>query len=274
MATTTGRSGSVGGCETNPLAKYLLSNSKKGSGSLLMDHGPLQPEPIRVCLRLRPITKFELNRRSVDCCRITATTTTKVASAGHKSSNSTSSQYNSGEYYENENSTTTASNSTTENDNCIHIHSPLDGRFQFAFDKVFPADTNNSTTQQMQVYQHAVAPLALHAMEGYSCACIAYGQTGSGKTYTMMGGGGVSFHSSSASSTTKTNHITNKAQQQQQHPGMIPQFIKHIFQLIQDSPSSIEYIVRCSFVEIYLERILDLLNPSNRSVCICSSSNF
>ena len=250
----------IGGGDTGPspnplLAKYLLSGNKSGSGSnqLLMDHGPLQKDPIRVCLRLRPISKFESTRRSVNCC----TTTSSNNAATRHSSSLHGGEGNEDHYGE----------STTDN-NCIQIHSPLDGKFHFAFDKIFPpaaeaeGEEHNSNLQT-QIYQYAVAPLALHAMEGYSCACIAYGQTGSGKTYTMMG------DTSSASSSLKHK---NEQHPPSPPPGMIPQFIKHIFQLIQDSPSSIEYIVRCSFVEIYLERILDLLNPSNRSVCIASSA--
>ncbi|KAL3761419.1 hypothetical protein ACHAWU_007378 [Discostella pseudostelligera] len=192
---TSGRGSASGGGGVDssstplPLVKYLLSSSKGGGGgvnnssSLLMDHGPLQQDPIRVCLRLRPMTKFELNRRSVNCCQ--TSTSSSSSSSNKSSSNATSCQHD-----ENEND---AGSSSTNN--CIHIHSPLDGKFQFVFDKIFSAagadaaaeeDGENST--QLQLYQHAVAPLALHAMEGYSCACIAYGQTGSGKTYTMMGG--------------------------------------------------------------------------------------
>jgi kinesin family protein 5 len=51
---------------------------------------------------------------------------------------------------------------------------------------------------------------------------------------------------------------------------MIHLLVKDIFGLINNSPSSTEYIVRCSFIEIYLERVLDLLHPTNRTVQILS----
>ncbi|KAL7534962.1 hypothetical protein ACHAXR_009401 [Thalassiosira sp. AJA248-18] len=109
------------------------------------------------------------------------------------------------------------------------------------FDNVFREEST-----QLAVYQHVAAPLASHALEGFSCALIAYGQTGSGKTHTMMGGC------------------------DDEKSGMIHRLIKDVFHLINESPTTVEYIVRCSYVEIYLEKVLDLLNPVNRSIQILS----
>lgn len=50
--------------------------------------------------------------------------------------------------------------------------------------------------------------------------------------------------------------------------GMIPRVIKDTFAQMASSPPTTEYIIRCSFVEIYLEKILDLLHPTNRSITI------
>lgn len=204
----------------NPMAKYTKT--------LFMD-GPVQEESIRVCLRLRPINKFELNRRSINC-----------VNTGHTSDKD--------------------SNINSESKKYITVNSPLQGGFKFAFDKIFPEKST-----QVEVYQHAVAPLAVYAMEGYSCALIAYGQTGSGKTHTIMGGGEQQHHPIGSSKIIKSPKNDEQL-------GMIQQFVKDVFRLINDSPPSAEYILRCSFVEIYLERVLDLLNPTNRSIRIASSS--
>ena len=175
-----------------------------------------QQEPIRVCLRLRPLNSFERKRRS-SCCA-------PFAMIGE----------------------------TT-----IQIHSPLDGEFNFAFDRVFPEDSPQSL-----IYENAVSNLASRAMEGFNCALIAYGQTGSGKTHTMMGCGQHVVTTKTSKKMSSVGFEDGK--------GMIHLLVKDIFGLINNSPTSTEYIVRCSFIEIYLERVLDLLNPTNRTVQILS----
>ena len=80
------------------------------------------------------------------------------------------------------NSSDTAENNTED---VITIESPVEGDFNFLFDKVF-----NQTSNQSDVYQHMGAPLASHVLEGFNCALIAYGQAGSSKTHTTHQGGG------------------------------------------------------------------------------------
>jgi len=208
------------------------SNSDRGDSSMamFMDE-PAQQEPIRVCLRLRPMNNFELSRRSTHCLSTQEPSGTSAGKIPDKHAKG----------------------------DTIKINSPLEGEFHFLFDNVLPEDTS-----QLTVYQQVVAPLATQTLEGFSCALIAYGQTGSGKTYTMMGG---------------YDHVGTKAPKPSKEAsahgeddtsGMIHRLMKDVFRLIRDSPPSVEYIVRCSFVEIYLEKVLDLLNPVNRSIQIIS----
>ncbi|KAJ2724132.1 hypothetical protein GGI07_002167 [Coemansia sp. Benny D115] len=81
-----------------------------------------------------------------------------------------------------------------------------------------------------------------HALAGYHCCVFAYGQTGSGKSYTMMGG---------PSGTSEA--------------GLIPRICKELFvQIAQDSSAKgtqSSYNVEVSYLEIYNERVRDLLNP-------------
>ena len=42
--------------------------------------------------------------------------------------------------------------------------------------------------------------------------------------------------------------------------GIVPRMVDNIFDLIINSPEEIEFTVKCSFLEIYKERINDLLD--------------
>lgn len=78
-------------------------------------------------------------------------------------------------------------------------------------------------------------------LNGYNGTVFAYGQTGAGKSYTMMGA-----------------DIDNEEQR-----GIIPRIVEQMFESILRSPGNIEYTVRVSYMEIYMERIRDLLVPQN-----------
>ena len=45
--------------------------------------------------------------------------------------------------------------------------------------------------------------------------------------------------------------------------GLIPRITEQIFQSIMSSPANLEYLVKVSYMEIYMERIRDLLAPQN-----------
>lgn len=78
-------------------------------------------------------------------------------------------------------------------------------------------------------------------LNGYNGTVFAYGQTGAGKSYTMMG-----------------SDIDDP-----ETKGIIPRIVEQIFASILASPGNIEYTVRVSYMEIYMERIRDLLQPQN-----------
>lgn len=210
--------------------------SASGIGSLAKLDEPYQQEPIRVFLRLRPFSKVEQTRRSTNCMATRA-----VESDADKVSYA---------------SIVGRKGMDRGEKKTINVDTPLEGEFNFVFDEVFGEDSTQSA-----LYEHIVAPLASHALEGFNCALIAYGQTGSGKTYTMMGNGAIEKKTPSKRS------IGGNSDEQL---GLIHLLIKDVFRLINNSPPTTEYIVRCSFVEIYLEKVLDLLNPTNRTIQILS----
>jgi kinesin family member 5 len=45
--------------------------------------------------------------------------------------------------------------------------------------------------------------------------------------------------------------------------GMTPRLVQKIFDTVETAPSTLEFTVRVSFMEIYMERIRDLLKPHN-----------
>jgi centromeric protein E len=92
---------------------------------------------------------------------------------------------------------------------------------------VFDTQDNNA-----RVYDGAAKRLVRRVMEGYHGTVFAYGMTGTGKTFSMQG--------------TATN------------PGVIPLAITDIFSYIRETPHR-EFLLRVSYLEIYNEKIHDLL---------------
>ncbi|KAL4608344.1 kinesin-like protein KIF1A [Arapaima gigas] len=102
-----------------------------------------------------------------------------------------------------------------------------------------PEDINYAS--QQQVYHDIGEEMLLHAFEGYNVCIFAYGQTGAGKSYTMMG------------------------KQEPGQQGIIPLLCEDLFTKINDNnENSMSYSVEVSYMEIYCERVRDLLNPKNK----------
>ncbi|KAK6615122.1 kinesin-II 85 kda subunit [Botrytis cinerea] len=97
-------------------------------------------------------------------------------------------------------------------------------------DNVFSQQDNNA-----KVYDASAKRLVRRVMEGYHGTVFAYGMTGTGKTFSMQG--------------------TDKM------PGVIPLAITDIFSYIRETPSR-EFLLRVSYLEIYNEKIHDLLSAS------------
>ncbi|KAL5524878.1 KIP2 [Sanghuangporus sanghuang] len=99
---------------------------------------------------------------------------------------------------------------------------------QYHYDEVL-AGSDNKVVYNATARGHVEA-----AMNGFNAVVFAYGQTASGKTFTLSGS--------------------------EEQPGIIPRAMKDVFGHIRRTPSR-EYLLRCSYLEIYNESIFDLLAP-------------
>lgn len=124
--------------------------------------------------------------------------------------------------------------SFSDEDTCILNSKEAAG--SFTFDRIF-----DMASRQSDVFDFSIKPTVDDILNGYNGTVFAYGQTGAGKSYTMMG--------------TDIGDPEGR--------GIIPRIVEQIFTSILSSPGTIEYTVRVSYMEIYMERIRDLLAPQN-----------
>ena len=106
-------------------------------------------------------------------------------------------------------------------------------------------------TSQTELFDLVAKPIALPFLEGYNSCIFAYGQTGTGKTFTILG--------------PVSDDLENFPQR-----GLIPRTIQFIFDFINTKKSlnsNIDYFVKCSFLEIYNEHIIDLVFIINFNLC-------
>ena len=95
---------------------------------------------------------------------------------------------------------------------------------------------------QTEIFEKLGIRMAEWCLEGYNSTILAYGQTGAGKTYTMRGKG-VAIQQIDGNSL---------------EGGIMPRVLQYLFQKLRGSGNS--FSAKCSFIEIYNEQILDLLN--------------
>lgn len=126
----------------------------------------------------------------------------------------------------------------------INPKNPKEAPKSFSFDYSYWSHTSPEDpcfASQSRVYNDIGKEMLLHAFEGYNVCIFAYGQTGAGKSYTMMG------------------------KQEESQAGIIPQLCEELFEKINDNCNEdMSYSVEVSYMEIYCERVRDLLNPKNK----------
>lgn len=112
----------------------------------------------------------------------------------------------------------------------------------FAFDKSYWSFDKSDPTYagQDDLHDDLGKPLLDNAFQGYNNCIFAYGQTGSGKSYSMMGYG--------------------------KEAGVIPKICQDMFVRIGEmqQDKNLRCTVEVSYLEIYNERVRDLLNPSTK----------
>jgi kinesin family protein 1 len=112
----------------------------------------------------------------------------------------------------------------------------------FAFDKSYWSFDKAAPNYagQDDLHEDLGKPLLDNAFQGYNNCIFAYGQTGSGKSYSMMGYG--------------------------KEYGVIPKICQDMFERITEmqQDKNLKCTVEVSYLEIYNERVRDLLNPTTK----------
>ncbi|XP_022597265.1 kinesin-like protein KIF1B isoform X2 [Seriola dumerili] len=127
----------------------------------------------------------------------------------------------------------------------LNPKAPKEPAKTFSFDYSYWSHTtpeDPSFASQNLVYNDIGKEMLQHAFEGYNVCIFAYGQTGAGKSYTMMG------------------------KQEEGQEGIIPMLCEDLFEKINEdcNKEELSYSVEVSYMEIYCERVRDLLNPKNK----------
>ncbi|CAG7663388.1 unnamed protein product [Allacma fusca] len=112
----------------------------------------------------------------------------------------------------------------------VTVETPTKGMKEYQFDRVFMPDDS-----QDQIFEDT-KNLIKSAFDGYNVCICAYGQTGSGKTYTILG--------------------------DETHPGIAPRTFSEIFLLANNMSQTYETQVSFYVLELYNDKLIDLLNPT------------
>lgn len=222
-----------------------INNDCSKTGDSSDNSGKVSRENIKVYVRLRPINKQEKAKRSKDCIEF--------------------------------------------HDNCpgkITVESPLNGSFDFQFDGVFDEFASNE-----EVYRGSAASLIPQKIvQGIDCTFFTYGQSKTGKTHSIFGEGlGIelavlsdeSHDNRSSSSTTNTaipyrlnDSLVSLDSKISLDPsksphltmGVLPWLVTNVFDTLHSTSeqgSEYEFTIRCSFVELYLDKMTDLIQPGH-----------
>ncbi|XP_068568469.1 kinesin heavy chain [Cebidichthys violaceus] len=114
------------------------------------------------------------------------------------------------------------------------------GGKSYVFDQVFPTNTT-----QTQVYNTCAKQIVKDVLGGYNGTIFAYGQTSSGKTHTMEG----NLHDP-------------------QGMGIIPRIAEDIFEHIFAMDENLEFHIKVSYFEIYMDKIRDLLDVTKTNLSV------
>ncbi|PWN46193.1 putative kinesin-3 motor protein [Ceraceosorus guamensis] len=106
----------------------------------------------------------------------------------------------------------------------------------FSFDRAY-----DENTEQQELFEYVGLDVLKQAFDGFNTCVFAYGQTGSGKSHSMVG--------------------------YAQAKGLIPLTCSKLFEEAEDKMGAnpnLRVTVEVSYIEIYNEKVRDLLNPKNK----------
>lgn len=131
---------------------------------------------------------------------------------------------------------------------------------EFGFNAVFGPESS-----QQEVWENLHLDLLLDkVLQGYHATLFAYGQTGSGKTYTMEGY--AYGQSRSAAQGGSSGPRVRLQETPADQLGIVPRALKDLFAKVDafGSNSEDEHLcVKISFLQIYQEKVFDLLNSAS-----------
>ncbi|TRY74073.1 hypothetical protein TCAL_06712 [Tigriopus californicus] len=104
---------------------------------------------------------------------------------------------------------------------------------KFAFDMVFGPESNNQ-----EVFTQTTQDLIDVLFSGYNCSVFVYGATGAGKTHTMLGS--------------------------LENPGLTYRTVLELYQRLESKKEEVDCEVAVSYLEIYNEMVVDLMNPGQQ----------
>ena len=120
----------------------------------------------------------------------------------------------------------------------------------FSFDSVHDRETT-----QEELFNRCGMPELLDAtLDGYTATVFAYGQTGSGKTYTVSGAA-ANASARGAPASSMPGHATPT-----KDAGLMQRTAHYLYEGISARPD-VEYTVRATYLEIYNEQVVDLIEP-------------
>uniref|UniRef100_A0A8C7UER6 Kinesin-like protein n=1 Tax=Oncorhynchus mykiss TaxID=8022 RepID=A0A8C7UER6_ONCMY len=129
---------------------------------------------------------------------------------------------------------------TFQGDDSVNV-----GGRSYVFDRVFPTNTT-----QEQVYNACAKQIVKDVLGGYNGTIFAYGQTASGKTHTMEG----------------KLHDPNQM-------GIIPRIAEDIFNHIFGMDENLEFHIKVSYFEVYMDKIRDLLDVTKTNLAVHEDKN-
>ncbi|CAN0210254.1 unnamed protein product [Ascophyllum nodosum] len=122
----------------------------------------------------------------------------------------------------------------------------------FTFDYAAGEDST-----QEEIFAEVGQPVTEACLEGYNGTIFCYGQTGSGKTFTTFGPGAV-----------MENHLNPGDPKSYALRGLVPRVLEYLYDSIgrrvDNGGGKVSYACRCSFYEIFNEKVFDLVDESNR----------